>query len=248
MTVVGPHDFPVLWLMRHGETEWSRDHRYTGLTDLELTPAGVQQARDAAAKLAGVRFRTVLTSPLIRARRTAELAGYPEAEVVPEAHEWDYGDYEGLQSAAIRAMDPSYLIWTHGVRGGESLQQVADRADHVIAKVLDGGDEAAPGGGTSDGASGSASADGPPTTGTSVSGASSASTSARTAETSAGTTAETSGPRQVLLVAHGHFLRVLAARWLGMEPAEGRHFVLETAAVCRLGWDKKTPAIAGWNL
>ncbi|HXF02939.1 MAG TPA: histidine phosphatase family protein, partial [Arthrobacter sp.] len=74
---MGPHDFPVLWLMRHGETEWSRDHRYTGLTDLELTPAGVQQARDAAAKLAGVRFSTVLTSPLVRARRTAALAGYP---------------------------------------------------------------------------------------------------------------------------------------------------------------------------
>jgi broad specificity phosphatase PhoE len=229
---MGPHDFPVLWLMRHGETEWSRDHRYTGLTDLELTPAGVQQARDAAAKLAGVRFRTVLTSPLARARQTAELAGYPEAEVVPEAHEWDYGDYEGLQSAAIRAKDPSYLIWTHGVRGGESLQQVADRADHVIAKVLDGGDGAVfsglTSGGTSGGASGGASAGRRPAPGA--------------------TWSDTSEPRQVLLVAHGHFLRVLAARWLGMEPVEGRHFVLETAAVCRLGWDKKTPAIAGWNL
>ncbi|MGW6172048.1 histidine phosphatase family protein [Arthrobacter sp. NPDC055138] len=210
--------------MRHGETEWSRAHRYTGLTDLELTPTGVQQARDAAAKLAGVRFRTVLTSPLARARRTAELAGYPEAEVVPEAHEWDYGDYEGLQSSAIRAVDPSYLIWTHGVRGGESLQQVADRADHVIEKVLEGGDGAAFG----EGASGGASAGLPPGPGMPSS--------------------EASEPRQVLLVAHGHFLRVLAARWLGMEPVEGRHFVLETAAVCRLGWDKKTPAIAGWNL
>ncbi|TJY70195.1 histidine phosphatase family protein [Arthrobacter sp. CAU 1506] len=67
-------------------------------------------------------------------------------------------------------------------------------------------------------------------------------------DTAADAAAEASGPRQVLLVAHGHFLRVLAARWLGMEPVEGRHFVLETAAVCRLGWDKKTPAIAGWNL
>jgi broad specificity phosphatase PhoE len=224
VAAAGPHDFPVLWLMRHGETEWSRDHRYTGLTDLELTPDGVQQARDAAAKLAGVRFRNILTSPLVRARRTAELAGYPEAEVVPEAHEWDYGDYEGLQSAEIRAKDPSYLIWTHGVRGGESLQQVADRADHVIAKVLDAGPGAAFSGGTADGAS----AGRPAAPGTSSS--------------------ESSEPRQVLLVAHGHFLRVLAARWLGMEPFEGRHFVLETAAVCRLGWDKKTPAIAGWNL
>ncbi|MFT4468965.1 histidine phosphatase family protein [Arthrobacter sulfonylureivorans] len=247
MAAAGTHDFPVLWLMRHGETEWSRDHRYTGLTDLELTPAGVQQARDAAAKLAGVRFRTVLTSPLVRARRTAALAGYPEAEVVPEAHEWDYGDYEGLQSAAIRAVDPSYLIWTHGVRGGESLQQVADRADHVIAKVLDGGDDAASGGGTSrvtsagripvGGASEFRTAEMRPGTSADIA-----------AEASADTAAEVSGPRQVLLVAHGHFLRVLAARWLGMDPIEGRHFVLETAAVCRLGWDKKTPAIAGWNL
>ena len=253
MTVVGPHDFPVLWLMRHGETEWSRDHRYTGLTDLELTPAGVQQARDAAAKLAGVRFRTVLTSPLIRARRTAELAGYPEAEVVPEAHEWDYGDYEGLQSAAIRAMDPSYLIWTHGVRGGESLQQVADRADHVIAKVLDGGDEAAPGGGTSDGASGSASADGPPTTGTSVAGASLRRVVRQHIRPNRrnvrrNDTAETSGPRQVLLVAHGHFLRVLAARWLGMgRPRAG---ILSWRRLPSAGWagTRRLPAIAGWNL
>ncbi|MET1155111.1 histidine phosphatase family protein [Arthrobacter sp.] len=224
MAAGGPHDFPVLWLMRHGETEWSRDHRYTGLTDLELTPAGVQQARDAAAKLAGVRFHTVLTSPLVRARRTAELAGYPEAEAVPEAREWDYGDYEGLQSVAIRAKDPSYLIWTHGVRGGETLQQVADRADHVIAKILDGGHGAALSSGTSDGVS----AGRPPAPGT--------------------TSSDMSEPRQVLLVAHGHLLRVLAARWLGMEPVEGRHFVLDTAAVCRLGWDKETPAIAGWNL
>jgi broad specificity phosphatase PhoE len=235
MVAAGQHDFPVLWLMRHGETEWSRDHRYTGLADLELTPAGVQQARDAAAKLAGVRFQTVLTSPLARARRTAELAGYPEAEVVAEAHEWDYGDYEGLQSAAIRAKDPSYLIWTHGVRGGESLQEVADRADHVIAKVLDntagspfdgpavaGGN--APGGGPVPAAVGGGPAPLP------------------------GPSSEPPGPRQVLLVAHGHFLRVLAARWLGLEAIEGRHFVLDTAAVCRLGWDKKTPAIAGWNL
>lgn len=223
MTVMDPHDYPVLWLMRHGETEWSRSHRYTGLTDLELTPSGVQQVHDAAAKLAGVSFHSVLSSPLKRARRTAELAGFPNAEVVPEAHEWDYGDYEGLQSAEIRKKDSSYLIWTHGVRGGESLQQVADRADHVITKVLDSA--VMPPFNREPAGAGRAPA-GPAT----------------------GTSSETSGTRQVLLVAHGHFLRVLAARWLGMEPVQGRHFVLETAAVCRLGWDKKTPAIAGWNL
>ena len=205
------HDFPKLWLMRHGETEWSKNHRYTGLTDLELTDNGVQQAVAAGRKLSGIIFSSVLTSPLKRAQRTAELAGFPDAEVVPYAHEWDYGDYEGQRSVDIRKKDPSYLIWTHGVVRGETLQQVSDRADHVIAKVLDTPD-AAP-------FSGSVPAPAAPLT-----------------------------QRNVLLVAHGHFLRVLAARWLQLEPIEGRRFVLETAAVCNLGWDKKTPAVTGWNI
>jgi broad specificity phosphatase PhoE len=203
------HDYPILWLLRHGETEWSRSGRYTGLTDLDLTAAGEQQALAAGRRLSGISFDAVLTSPLRRARRTAELAGFPGAEVVPFAHEWDYGDYEGITSAEIRAKDPSYLIWTHGVAGGESIGQVADRADHVIAKVLDS--SSSPGFAAPDAVPG-------------------------------GTR------RNVLLVAHGHFLRVLAARWLDLDPVEGRHFVLGTAAVCTLGWDKRTPAITGWNV
>lgn len=199
------HDHPKLWLLRHGETDWSRSGQYTGLTDLDLTENGVRQAEEAGKKLSGLNFSTVLSSPLTRAVRTARLAGFSDPEVVPYAHEWDYGEYEGLRSAEIRAKDPSYLIWTHGVRGGETLQQVADRADHVIAKVLDSPSD-------------------PPFH------------------------ADSAAQRNVLLVAHGHFLRVLAARWLDLPPVEGRRFVLDTAAVCSLGWDKKTPAITGWNV
>ncbi|NKX51724.1 hypothetical protein HER39_14360, partial [Arthrobacter deserti] len=134
----GNHDYPILWLLRHGETEWSRSGQYTGLTDLELTAAGEEQAGAAGRKLAGIHFDTDLTSPLRRARRTAELAGFPGAEVVPFAHEWDYGQYEGVRSADVRARNPDYLIWTHGVPGGETIGQVGDRADRVIARVLAG--------------------------------------------------------------------------------------------------------------
>jgi broad specificity phosphatase PhoE len=216
------HDFPTLWLLRHGETEWSRSGQYTGLTDLELTPAGEAQAVAAGQKLSGISFDAVLTSPLKRARRTAELAGHPGAEVVPFAHEWDYGDYEGITSAQVRAKDPSYLIWTHGVIGGETIGQVADRADHVIAKVLDS--SSSPRFSTPEGAAAA-----PP-------------------EPSAPGAVPAPQRRNVLLVAHGNFLRVLAARWLELEPVQGRHFVLGTAAVCSLGWDKRTPAITGWNV
>lgn len=205
------HGFPKLWLLRHGETEWSKNNKYTGLTDLELSDEGVQQAVAAGRRLSGINFASVLTSPLKRARRTAELAGFPDAEVVPYAHEWDYGDYEGQRSIDIRKKDPSYRIWIHGVIRGETLQQVSDRADHVIAKVLNIPD-AAP----------------------------------RLQDMP-----DSAAPLQqknILLVAHGHFLRVLTARWLQLEPIEGRRFLLGTAAICNLGWDHKTPVVTGWNI
>jgi broad specificity phosphatase PhoE len=190
---------PKLWLLRHGETEWSRSGQYTGLTDLPLTPLGEEQARSARPVLADVSFDLVLTSPLQRARRTAELAGFPDAVVAPEAHEWDYGQYEGINSAEVRAKNPGYLIWTHGVPGGETLNQVADRADSILARVR-------------------------------------------------GPRPDGEGLHNVLLVAHGHFLRILAARWLNLDPIEGRHFLLGTAKVCTLGWDKRTPAVEQWGL
>ncbi|MGJ9403627.1 histidine phosphatase family protein [Arthrobacter sp. KK5.5] len=194
-------ELPRLWLVRHGETEWSRSGQYTGLTDLPLTAEGEVQALETGRKLAAVReagtnFGLVMTSPLQRARRTAELAGFPDADQVPWAHEWDYGDYEGVNSADVRAEDPAYLIWDNGVPNGETLEQVGARADSVIDRV-------------------------------------------RTELHSGG---------DALLVSHGHFSRVLTARWLGLDASYGRHFVLGTAQLCRLGWDKRSPAVEAWGI
>lgn len=125
---------PELWLVRHGETEWSRVRRHTGRTDLPLTAEGERQARDLAPRLRAVPFDLVLTSPLVRARQTAELAGLiPEPE--PQAVEWDYGEYEGVTTAQIRERHPDWSVWTAPVPGGESLDQVSARADAVIARV-----------------------------------------------------------------------------------------------------------------
>ncbi|MFQ4148107.1 histidine phosphatase family protein [Arthrobacter sp. LAPM80] len=190
---------PKLWLLRHGETEWSRSGQYTGLTDLPLTELGEEQARSARTTLAGVDFDLVLTSPLQRAQRTATLAGFPDAEVEPNAVEWDYGDYEGIDSAVVRAENPGYLIWDSGVPNGEMLEHIADRADQIVKR-------------------------------------------ARAVERADGAQAN------VLVVAHGHFLRILTARWLGLDAGQGRHFILGTAKVCTLGWDKKTPAVEQWGL
>lgn len=190
---------PKLWLLRHGETEWSRSGQYTGLTDMPLTPEGQEQALSARAPLSGVDFDLVLTSPLQRARRTAELVGFPDAVIEPNAVEWDYGDYEGINSAEVRAKNPGYLIWDSGVPNGETLAQVAARADAIVDRVR--------------------------------------------APQADGSTVD-----NVLLVAHGHFLRILTARWLGLDAGEGRHFMLGTAKVCTLGWDKLTPAVEQWGL
>ncbi|WP_244929493.1 histidine phosphatase family protein [Nocardioides sp. W7] len=124
-----------LWLVRHGQTEWSRDGRHTSITDLPLLPEGEQVARELPAKLAGVDFGLVLTSPRQRARRTAELAGYADAEVDDDLVEWAYGDYEGITSAEIRERVPGWSIWTDPVPGGESAAQVGERLDRVVARA-----------------------------------------------------------------------------------------------------------------
>jgi probable phosphoglycerate mutase len=125
---------PELWLIRHGQTEWSRDRRHTGRTDLPLLPDGEKAATALKPRLDGVHFNLELTSPLIRARRTAELAGLtPEDE--PQALEWDYGRYEGITTAQIQEQEPGWSVWTSPIPGGESLAQVAARADAVIARV-----------------------------------------------------------------------------------------------------------------
>lgn len=184
---------PELWLCRHGQTDWSRDGRHTSHTDLLLTPAGVAEAQHLVAPLAAVAFDLVLTSPLRRARDTAELLGFPDARREPALAEWDYGEYEGMTTQQIRERDAGWTVWSHPVPGGETADQVATRADRVIERVLD------------------------------------------------------EGSRRALLVAHGHLLRVLAARWVGEEPAFGAHLVLDTATLSVLGWERGSRALVRWN-
>ena len=129
----GPDD--ELWVIRHGETEWSRDGRHTSHTELELTPEGEDVARRLVDRLDGVEFDLVLTSPRVRARRTAELAGYAEAQLEDDLTEWDYGDYEGLTTATIREGVPGWTVWSKPCPGGETAEQVSRRMDRVVGKV-----------------------------------------------------------------------------------------------------------------
>ncbi|WP_028653369.1 histidine phosphatase family protein [Nocardioides halotolerans] len=181
-----------VWVVRHGETEWSRDGRHTGTTDIELTEDGEASARELAPRLAERPFALVLTSPLQRARRTAELAGFPDAEVDDDLVEWRYGDYEGITTEEIRETVPGWTVWTHPVPGGESADEVAERLDRVIARCHD-----------------------------------------------------TDG--DVLLVGHGHALRALAARWLGLPATDGRLLKLDTGTVSVLGHERESPAVVHWN-
>ncbi|MFI7586151.1 histidine phosphatase family protein [Spongisporangium articulatum] len=183
---------PQLWLVRHGETAWSRERKHTGRSDIPLTAVGEQAARELLPRLHEVRFDLVLASSLSRAWRTAELAGLvPVAE--PLAKEWNYGAFEGLTTAQIQEQRPGWSVWDGPVPDGETLAEVAGRADAVVARVR----------------------------------------------------AETDG--RAVLVAHAHFLRVLAARWLGESPELGRHLALDTATVSVLGWDRGSPMILRWN-
>ncbi|MGH8829075.1 MAG: histidine phosphatase family protein [Jiangellaceae bacterium] len=184
---------PELWLVRHGETEWSRDGKHTGTTDLPLTPVGEDAARSLGAMVAHTQFDLVLSSPLRRAFDTAVLAGFTDPVIEPNAREWVYGDYEGITTDQIRAMVPGWRIWTHGAPGGESPDEVGARADKVVDRV------------------------------------------------------RTEALERALIFAHGHFLRVLAARWLGLPAARGVHLRLDTSTVSVLGWEREEPAIVRWN-
>jgi probable phosphoglycerate mutase len=124
-----------LWLVRHGETEWSRDGKHTSTTDLDLTESGVQVARTLRDRLADDSFDLVLSSPRYRARRTAELAGFTEVEVDEDLVEWDYGDYEGITTPEIRETVPGWTVWTHPTPGGETSEQVTARLDRVVARA-----------------------------------------------------------------------------------------------------------------
>jgi len=184
---------PRVFLLRHGATAWSESGQHTGRTDLPLTDEGRRQAERLAARLARETFALVLVSPLARARETARICAYGQvAEVEPDLLEWDYGDYDGRTAADIRRERPGWTPWTGGFPGGETLEEVAVRADRVLARVQ-----------------------------------------------------EVEG--DVALFAHGHILRVIAARWLEQPPLLAARYYLATATLSTLAWERETPVIERWN-
>jgi len=185
----------MVYLARHGDTAWTVSGQHTGRTDLPLLPEGEENARRLGERLRGLQFAKVFTSPLQRAVRTCELAGFGlAAEIDPDLMEWDYGKYEGLLSAEIHKERPDWQLFRDGCPGGESPVQVGERADRVIGR----------------------------------------------ARAIAG---------DVLLFSSGHFLRVLGARWLGVEPSGGRYFTLGTASLSIVGYEHNLsePVVRLWN-
>jgi broad specificity phosphatase PhoE len=186
---------PNIYLARHGETAWSLSGQHTGLTDLPLTEHGEFNARHLGERLKGIAFAKVFTSPLQRAVRTCELAGFKDvAETDRALVEWNYGQYEGLRTKDILTSRPDWDLFRDGCPGGETPDQIGARADRVVARLRAGSDN-------------------------------------------------------VLLFSSGHFLRVLTARWLGLEPAAGRYFMLGTASLSTLGYEHNSsePVITLWN-
>jgi len=184
-----------VYLARHGETAWTISRQHTGRTDIPLTARGEANARSLGERLKGETFELVCVSPLGRARRTCELAGFGvHARPAADLLEWDYGADEGRTTAEIRAERPGWYLFCDGSPGGESVEAVGARADRVVARL-----RAARG--------------------------------------------------RVILFGHGHFFRVLAARWLGLPPGDARYFWLGTAALSILGYEHTLdePAILLWN-
>jgi broad specificity phosphatase PhoE len=186
---------PAVYLARHGETAWTVSGQHTGLSDIPLTERGERNARRLGERLKGLTFARVFTSPLKRARRTCELAGFgARAEIDPDLVEWNYGQYEGRRTADIRKERPGWELFRDGCPGGESLADVGARADRVIARVraIDG---------------------------------------------------------DVLLFSSAHILRVVGARWIGLEPSGGRLLLLSTATLSIAGFehDRSEPVLRLWN-
>ncbi|MGR9127729.1 histidine phosphatase family protein [Rhizobium leguminosarum] len=187
--------FPEIYLVRHGETEWSLSGRHTGRSDIPLTANGEEAARKLADRLAGPTFSAVWSSPSARARKTCTLAGFGSGAVIKDdLAEWDYGAYEGITTKAILADRPGWQLFRDGCPNGEFAADVGARADGVIHALR-----------------------------------------------------ETAGT--ILIFSSSHFLRVLAARWLGLPPEDGSRFVLDTASISVLGYehDLTEPVIRRWN-
>lgn len=190
-----------IWLLRHGQTEWSISGQHTGRTDVPLTVVGQEQAAALAPGLAELDPELVLCSPLVRARDTATRAGLTPEEFTPDLLEWDYGAFEGLTTAQIRASmdDPDWLIWDHpippGATPGEQPADVGARVDRVIARCLP----------------------------------------------------VVAAGHDCVLVGHGHCLRILTARWLGLPATDGRLFALDPARLSALGFEHQTRVLCVWN-
>jgi probable phosphoglycerate mutase len=192
---MGTKILPVIYLARHGETAWSITGQHTGVTDLPLTERGERNALRLRERLAGSTFARVFTSPLLRARRTCELAGFGAvAEIDPDLVEWNYGDYEGVRTAEIHTKRPDWQLFRDGCPNGESPQQIGARADRVVSRLR------------------------------AING-------------------------NVLIFSSGHFLRVFAARWLGLEPFFGKYLMLDVACLSAVSYehDLSDPAIRFWN-
>ena len=182
-------------LIRHGETEWSKTRRHTSVTDLDLTDAGVRQARLLADAVRQRTFVAVISSPRRRALRTAELAGLEPTEVTEDIAEWNYGEYEGVTTADIHENhNPNWDLWTDGCPGGESPDQIGARIDALIRRAAERLEEG-----------------------------------------------------DVAFIAHGHSLRVVGARWIGLPPAGGGLLKLDTATVSVLGFEHGRRVIHTWN-
>lgn len=187
--------FPEITLVRHGETEWSASGKHTGRSDIPLTAKGEEAARRLGDRLRDRSFAAVWSSPSLRARRTAELAGFGAVmEVKPDLAEWDYGAYEGLKTKEIQLERPGWSLFRDGCPQGESVADAGARADRMVAALRAAGGN-------------------------------------------------------VLVFSSAHFLRTLTARWLGLAPADGALFVLDTASVSVLGYehDMSEPVLRRWN-
>ena len=183
-----------LWVLRHGQTAWAASGRHTGRTDVPLTSEGEDEARALTGRLGAVRFDLVLSSPLERAFRTAELAGVRGIQLEPQAVEWDYGRWEGLTRAQILQQVPGWSAWDDGAMpGGETLEELAARCRAVIDRI------------------------------------------------------RRESVVRALLVAHGHFLRVLATQWIQQPAILAEHLLLGPARIGVLGHDRNSPAIERWN-
>ena len=187
---------PQLWLIRHGETEWSLSGAHTSRTDIPLTDNGREKALELGAYLKPTHFAAVFTSPMTRAKETCRIAGLADQATIDEGlREWDYGVYEGLSTPKIRETEPGFSIWDATIKDGETVDHVGERADGVIERAL----------------------------------------------TAAGPSGKTA------LFAHGHILRILAARWIGLPARGGERLGLGTGSVSVLGFERTTRVIEHWN-